>query len=366
MGDEVIFDAHTPGGYTLNGHSTNATSLDKIEEGDWDFVVLQEQSQLPSFPIGQVETETFPFAEDLNDHIELHNPCAETMFYMTWGRENGDASNCEFWPPVCTYAGMDSLLYLRYMMMAEMNDAVVSPVGRVWKKIRAEHPEIDLYAGDGSHPSAAGSYAAACSFYTAIFRKDPTLLTYDFSVDAEVAQTIRQVASEVVFQNLTEWYIGTYDLALDYSIVENTETEFVFSGLSANATGQEWVINGDSFEETEVTYNFEEEGTYDISYTAFNECESQDTTFQVTISVNGLSSVETEQITALYPNPVSDHLSFDIPEMGPVDLRVFDVNGNWSIKSKKVNSTISMCKPLNEVCTIWRLSLKPKGIRASS
>jgi hypothetical protein len=25
---------------------------------------------------------------------------------MTWGRENGDAQNCEFVPWVCTYEGM--------------------------------------------------------------------------------------------------------------------------------------------------------------------------------------------------------------------------------------------------------------------
>ena len=160
-GDSLIFDSNTPGGYTLEGHSTNATSLAKIAMGNWDYVVLQEQSQRPSFPINQVITDVFPYARFLDSVINAQNICAETAFYMTWGRKNGDASNCAVWPPVCTYSGMDSLLRLRYMMMADSNDAIVSPVGAVWNFIRQNYPLIELYQADESHPSVAGSYAAA-------------------------------------------------------------------------------------------------------------------------------------------------------------------------------------------------------------
>ena len=31
------------------------------------------------------------------------------VFFMTWGRENGDDMNCPNWPPVCTYEGVDDL-----------------------------------------------------------------------------------------------------------------------------------------------------------------------------------------------------------------------------------------------------------------
>ena len=37
----------SPGGKTLNWHAHN--SLNKIKNGDWDAVVLQDQSQRPSF-----------------------------------------------------------------------------------------------------------------------------------------------------------------------------------------------------------------------------------------------------------------------------------------------------------------------------
>ncbi|HEY0262763.1 MAG TPA: hypothetical protein VGB95_07035, partial [Chitinophagales bacterium] len=84
--DILIFDSNAPGGYTLQEHSTNSTSLTKIAVGNWDYVVLQEQSQFPSFPDWQVEEDVFPYAKELDSIINAENPCAETVFYMTWGR----------------------------------------------------------------------------------------------------------------------------------------------------------------------------------------------------------------------------------------------------------------------------------------
>jgi len=71
---------------------------------------------------------------------------------------------------------MDSALTATCTRMAQTHEAVVSPVGSVWRYLR-ENTSIDLYSPDGSHPSLAGSYAAACTFYTMIFRKNPTFIT---------------------------------------------------------------------------------------------------------------------------------------------------------------------------------------------
>jgi len=130
-GDTVVFSSNTPGGYTLEQHATNVTSMGLIQQGGWDYVILQEQSQLPSF---QNYLSTGPAF--LSHEVSVFNPCARTMFYMTWGRKNGDANNCASWPPVCTYEGMDSMLRMRYMEMGTVNEAEVSPVGKVWNRIR--------------------------------------------------------------------------------------------------------------------------------------------------------------------------------------------------------------------------------------
>lgn len=247
--------SNTPGGTTFQAHAQNANSLNLIQQGDWDFVVLQEQSQIPSFPISQVETECFPFAQALNDQIIEFNACAETVFYMTWGRENGDAQNCPNWPPVCTYEGMDDLLAERYMTMAEDNEGIVSPVGALWRQLRTNHPEINLYASDGSHPSAVGSYAAAVAFFTTIFRHDPTAITFNFNLDEQITTIIKEEAKTLIYDQQAQWFIGTYDdpdnpcnitnIPNEYSV----ETEQLFGFISAD---QLIIMNTDNIVSVEV------------------------------------------------------------------------------------------------------------------
>ena len=89
-GDSLINDSNAPGGYTLQGHSTNATSLSKIKSRQWDYVILQDQSQKPSLSPAYVQANVFPYAEKLVDSIEVNDSCTTPLFYMTWGRENGD------------------------------------------------------------------------------------------------------------------------------------------------------------------------------------------------------------------------------------------------------------------------------------
>lgn len=205
-GDTLDYSQSTPGGCTFKQHLTNSTTMGYVNAGGWDNVILQEQSQLPSFPIGQVQNECFPYAQQLCQQIRNVTPSTGIVFFMTWGRKNGDASNCTNYPPLCTYQGMDSLLYWRYMQMAEDNSAIVSPVGRVWHVIRDNHPEIELYSSDESHPSVAGTYAAAVTFYTILFRKSPSCITNNLTVDATTAQIIRETVQTVVFDSLDFWY----------------------------------------------------------------------------------------------------------------------------------------------------------------
>jgi len=133
---------------------------------------------------------------------------------MTWGRENGDESNCPSWPPVCTYEGMDDLLRERYMIMVDDNNALASPVGAVWRSIRDSGYNIDLYSSDGSHPSFLGSYAAAVCFYTTLFQKNPLEIPWnpDLGVSENTAQIIKETVKLVVYDNLEEWNIESNDI----------------------------------------------------------------------------------------------------------------------------------------------------------
>ena len=274
MNDTLSFESNTPGGYTLDQHFTNTTSTGKIINGGWDYVVMQEQSQLPSF---QDYLSNGP--ANLSALIEQYNPCARKMFYMTWGRKNGDASNCAVWPPVCTYEGMDSLLYLRYLEMASLNNAEVSPVGYLWRYIRQNYPAIELYASDGSHPSLAGSFAAAASFYSVIFRKDPSLSNYNPGIDSSEAAIIRQAAKTVVFDNISNWDFSNHQPVANFNYsIGNGTNEVIITNHSMNADSYLWEWGDGAISTTQqAAHNYIADGTYIITLTASN-CDL-DTTF---------------------------------------------------------------------------------------
>jgi len=326
-GDSLVFNQNTPGGYTLQGHSTNTNSLNLIQQGIWDYVVLQEQSQKPSWPISQVITEVFPYAESLSNSIRSSNPCASPLFYMTWGRKNGDANNCPNWPPVCSYEGMDSLLNLRYRMMADSNAALVSPVGAVWHYIRSTNSKIELYASDESHPSLAGSYAAACTFYTLIFQKDPTLITTDYGLDGDVALNIRNAAKLIAYDSLSKWNVGKF-LPEAHFIASQINDSVHFSNQSLYANNYHWDFgDGNTSTLFEPHHKYANSGTYHVQLEV-TKCGKMDTT-SMNIQVLPTSIIQAKQTEVnVYPNPIGNEINIQLDKYSTIsNVQVYSTDG---------------------------------------
>lgn len=222
-GESIEYLMSAPGGCTFQQHCTVSSSY--IQQGNWDYVVLQEQSQLPSFPEDQFMQECYPYAASLCSMTQEYNPSARIIFYMTWGRKNGDPQNCPYYPPLCTYQGMDSLLYLRYMMMAEDNHAWVSPVGATWHYIRDHYPAEELYQSDESHPSYLGSYVAACCFYTLFTGRNPSQIGWNGLLDDATAYIAKNAAKTVVFDSLWKWTFQVDPIPEDSTAVGNFQIQ---------------------------------------------------------------------------------------------------------------------------------------------
>lgn len=222
-GTEFEYQMSAPGGCTFHQHCS--VSLPYIQQGGWDYVVFQEQSQLPSFPQEQFMQESYPYAQELCELVHEYNPQAKILFYMTWGRKNGDAQNCPNYPPLCTYEGMDSLLYARYMMMSEDNQACVSPVGAVWHNIRDHNPEVELYQSDGSHPSYFGSYVAACCFYTSLTGNTPMDISWNGSLNNDLALLAKNAVKTVVYDSLSKWCFQNDTLPNDSTVVHESKLQ---------------------------------------------------------------------------------------------------------------------------------------------
>lgn len=225
--DTLIFDSNCPGGSTFNNHFNYATSIAKLNSQAWDCVVLQAQSQEPSFSPAQVEAQTLPYAIKLDSVIDHNYACTETIFYETWGRKNGDAGNCAAYPPVCTYTGMQDRLKQSYKLFADTTRGIMAPAGEAWRKSIALDPSLELYSSDQSHPSLEGSYLTACVFYEIVFRHSALTTTYTAGLSAPTASFLQQIAHDVVNDSLPVWNIGKYNpcsttglkqLAKDYKL----------------------------------------------------------------------------------------------------------------------------------------------------
>lgn len=319
-GDILIYDANTPGGHRLMNHVANTTTINKINADNWDFVAIQAQSQETSWGQAQMEVELYPHAASLINTIRINNACTLPLFYMTWGRENGDASNCASAPWVCTYEGMDDAIRATYILMAEQNNAQVSPVGAVWRYIRTNLPNIDLYTGDGSHPSLAGSYAAACAFYTMIYKKDPTLITWNSSLSATTANAIKLAAKTIVFDDLNSWDFTAY-----FNHVTNMNEVTFTSENEYDSVTWNFGDTNTSTQENPV-HIYTAIGDYQVTLTA-TKC-GVEHTYSRTVSITSLSVLDTTiDKLKIYPNPVKNEIHIKSDTNPLLNIEIFDVNG---------------------------------------
>lgn len=302
MGDELVAASSTVGGTSLEEHFVNTGTLGKLQQGQWDFVVLQDNSTRPALQDSYVADHVAPFAAQLADLARDNSPCADLFFYQTWGRKNGDATNCPAVPEVCTYEGMDDRLQLRYGQLAQDNDAAVSPVAAVRRQIRLQHPEIELYVADESHPTLAGSYVSAVTFYTVLYRKDPTLITYNSTLSATVADQIKAIVKSVAFDHLATWNVGAYDPVAAFAF-ETAGNAVSFTNNSVNGVNYVWDFgDGSTSEVQNPEHEFVGAGPFTVTLTATN-CDKASTSTQI-ISFLNTKTFGHQQATA-YPNPAT-------------------------------------------------------------
>jgi hypothetical protein len=357
FGDTLTHDQNTPGGYTMQGHSANATSLGKIAIGGWDFVAIQSQSQEPSFPPSQVETDVYPYAEIICDSISSADDCAEPLFFMTWGRKNGDASNCPFYPPICTYGGMQQRLRESYLEMANDNDASVSPVGAVWKQVRDSLPALELYSPDESHPSVAGTYVAACTFYAAIWRKSPVGSSFISTLSASDAHAIQLLAERVVLDSLTTWRIGDNDVTADFSISNTSGATYEFTSNTTNADSISWEFgDGNTGMDSIVSHTYAGSGIFSVLLIASNSCMADTLVQDVNVLPTGINEHVGNNVL-LYPNPVRDQLTI-LAQEKLQEIRIFDQTGKLvlTINDVKQNPIILDISTLASGNYVLRLS----------
>jgi len=149
----LAHEQETPGGRTLEKHWKDGKALAKIQSRKWDYVVLQDQSQAP------LANREAMFEYGKRFDAEIKKQGAKTIMYMTWALQNKPEDQ----------AGISKA----YLDLAAELKSQVAPVGKAWEAALQADKKLVLHSEDKKHPTARGTYLAACVFFATIYGKSP-------------------------------------------------------------------------------------------------------------------------------------------------------------------------------------------------
>ena len=153
----LVVDSVTVGGAQLKDHWDAGIAAQRIAASEWDFVVLQEQSQTPLPAFGRDDF-YLPYAKKFAQVIRDRG--AIPVLYLTWARPDTPGFTQRDWTASVTDLARD--------LKAE-----VAAAGIAKTMVEARVPGFNFYADPGGHPNPGGTYIVACSFYATIFDRSP-------------------------------------------------------------------------------------------------------------------------------------------------------------------------------------------------
>ena len=141
------------GGASLRMHWNRGEAQRAMRETRYDWVVLQEQSTLP-----------VKNARRMHENVRLFDEAigatgARTALYLTWAREHAPETQ--------------QAITEAYLSIGAELGATIVPVGMSWERVLGRRVHPRLHDQDGSHPTLAGSYLAACVFLAVLFEENP-------------------------------------------------------------------------------------------------------------------------------------------------------------------------------------------------
>ncbi|SRR6266542_1037342 len=140
-------------GATLQSHWERGDVVRRLHGGNWNYVVLQEQSGRP------IESPELlrKYARLFDKEIKIAG--ARTVLFLTWPRQQ--------------HPEHLAALTNAYFATAQELGALIAPVGMAWSDVLNEKSSIRLYHEDGSHPGPIGSYLASSVLYSVFFDRSP-------------------------------------------------------------------------------------------------------------------------------------------------------------------------------------------------
>jgi len=129
------------GNYAIMDHWDDGEVQILISSEEYDYVIVQQGPSSQAFG----REILIEYGKKYSELCKAHN--VQFCYFMVW-------------PSLTYYETFDGVIK-NHKDAARMNDAILLPVGEVWKKHFDETGEFDYYSSDGFHPSEKGSQIAA-------------------------------------------------------------------------------------------------------------------------------------------------------------------------------------------------------------
>ncbi len=190
-----------PGGKTLRFHRKSPDTLKQIDAGNWDFVVMQDQSARPTRvgdPKGFKADATW-----LYDRVKKSSPTAKIVLYQTWARHEKH----KVYPS--TFSSRDLMqrqVNVNYRDAVEKyipknashrvkKDVRLAPCGEAWQ---ANHRDknLMLHSGDFHHANKLGSYLNGLVLYSTIYDRKVTGMTAG-PIDPADAAYLQKISDKI-------------------------------------------------------------------------------------------------------------------------------------------------------------------------
>ena len=277
----VDTESIAPGGYDLAGHWDDINTSMHISNTtlrnpsiDWDYVILQDQSQIPSLPTTDTNwQESKNGAVKISTEVEAEG--SEIVLFMTWGRRSGESgvqwhqnNNINQ-----NYSIMQSRLADGYIHYAENisaagNTAWIAPVGLAFQHIhdaveadgtnasQSGNTFYNLYTADGSHPSLSGSYLSACVLYATMVGESPVGSNDTVALSASLKLELQQAAAATVFNETSD---------ISYPWEEVSGSSISPTSQSSRSIPAGWNVLFDDVELTDVPADSYQQVTLQVS-----------------------------------------------------------------------------------------------------
>lgn len=327
-GKSVYIDSYTPGGKQLSQHYADQISKDKINDKKWDFVVLQEQSQMPALN----PNTTIGYAQAIAlDLVKVNNSCTEVVTYMTWAREAGNS-----WLTQVNWTHDEMATYYEdfYEDIWVNVPGRVSPVGKAFHI--ATNEGIDVYSSDGSHQNSAGTYLAACVFYATIYKESPIGLSYS-TQGASLTTQLQEIAHDVVMTDLYEHNINKVRFNLSTTNLTEGEVVDYLERIWMEPFPNSFIWNFEGGDEASSTQEnpsgilYHNNGFYDVTLSIADACGYQESrTYTDTVKVNAPTTAEEMEgkspISKYYISKASPFLLLS-NEFLNSEVKIYDLSG---------------------------------------